>query len=81
VKERVMLAKAIFAIAAAVLAGLAAFAPPEAAARAGRSVVSAGTMIAPIRIEAPRRLRNKALAEAQCKLDTHLNSSHYCGKW
>jgi hypothetical protein len=76
-----MLAKAIFAVAAAVLAGLAAFAPPEAAARADRSVV-AGTTVAPIRIEAPRRIRNKALEAAlQCKLDTHLSSSHYCGNW
>ena len=79
-----MLAKAIFAVTAAVLVGLAAFAPPEAAARSDRPVISgnAGPSIAPIRIEAPRRLRNKALEEAlRCKLDTHQNSSHYCGKW
>ena len=77
-----MLAKAIFAVAAAVLVGLAAFAPPEAAAKAGRTGISAVTSVAPIRIEAPRRIRNKALEEAvQCKLDTHQNSSHYCGKW
>jgi hypothetical protein len=77
-----MLAKAIFAVAAAVLVGLAAFAPPEAAAKAGRTGIAAATSIAPIRIEAPRRIRNKALEEAvQCKLDTHQNSSHYCGKW
>jgi hypothetical protein len=77
-----MLAKAIFAVAAAVLAGLAAFAPPEAAAGAGRSAMAAGTSIAPIRIEAPRRLRNKALELAlQCKLDAHQNASRYCGTW
>jgi hypothetical protein len=76
-----MLAKAIFAVAAAVLAGLAAFAPPEAAAGAGRSAM-AGTSIAPIRIEAPRRIRNKALELAlQCKLDAHQNASRYCGTW
>jgi hypothetical protein len=77
-----MLGKAIFAVAAAVLVGLAAFAPPEAIAKGERPVMSAGTSVAPIRIEAPRRIRNKALEEAvQCKLDTHQNSSHYCGKW
>jgi hypothetical protein len=77
-----MLAKAIFALTAAVLVGLAAFAPPEAVARAGRSVISAGTSVAPIRIEPPRRIRNKEREEAvQCELDTHQNSGHYCGKW
>jgi hypothetical protein len=77
-----MLGKAIFAVAAAVLVGLAAFAPPEAVAKSGRPVISAGTSVAPIRIEPPRRIRNKGRQEAvQCELDTHQNSGHYCGKW
>jgi hypothetical protein len=77
-----MLAKAIFALTAAVLVGLAAFAPPEAAAKVGRNGISAATSVAPIRIEPPRRIRNKALeAAVQCELDTHQNTGHYCGKW
>jgi len=56
-----MLAKAIFALAAAVLVGLAAFAPPEAAAKGDRPVLSSnvGMSVAPIRIEAPRRIRSR----------------------
>jgi hypothetical protein len=79
-----MLAKAIFAVAAAVMVGLAAFAPPEAAAKGDRPMMSdnVGTSVGRIKLEPQPRIRNKALEQAvRCKLDMHQSSSHYCGKW
>src|SRR5688572_14817881 len=50
--ESAMLAKAIFAVAAAVMVGLAAFAPPEAAAKGDRPMMSGtvGTSVGRIKL-------------------------------
>jgi hypothetical protein len=54
-----MFAKTLFAITAAVLAGLAAYAPPEAAARNDRAALrsDAGVAFVVLKIDAEPRLR------------------------